>query len=188
MIRYTVQRGDSLITIAAANGSSVDAIRSANQLDSDFLSIGQVLQVPVGAWTPTPTNTAAAITTATPTSEFTYAAPDLLRPADHQAFHGKEDLPMLSWTAPASLKSNEYYFVHIEYTTKGSKITIPLTVKQGTSIRMDPKDYPGANPNGTTFSWYVVILGQSVANSTPGQSPQIIAQSPISPTRTFSWY
>ena len=188
VIRYTVQRGDSLISIAAANGSSVDAIRSANLLDTDFLSIGQVLQVPVGAWTPTPTNTAAAITTATPTSEFAYAAPDLLLPTDRQAFHGKEDLPLLSWTAPATLKSNEYYVVHIEYTLNDSKKTFALTVKQGNSIRLDPKNYPGANPKGTSFTWYVVIVAQAATAPTPSQSPQTIAQSPISSTRTFSWY
>jgi LysM repeat protein len=188
VIRYTVQRGDSLITIAAANGSSVDAIRSANQLDSDFLSIGQILQVPVGAWTPTPTSTSVAITTATPTLEFVYAAPDLLLPVDHQAFHGQGDLPLLSWTAPATLKSNEYYVVHIEYVFNGTKKTIPLTVKQGNSIRMDPRDYPGANPKGTLFSWYVVVVGQDSATQTPGLSPHTIAESPISPTRSFSWY
>jgi LysM repeat protein len=188
VIRYTVQRGDSLITIAASNGSSVDAIRSANQLDSDFLSIGQVLQVPVGAWTPTPTDTTAAITTATPTLQFAYASPDLLVPSDHQAFHGKEELPVLSWTAPAILKLNEYYLVHMEYTVNGRKTTIVRSAKQVPSLRLEPADYPGANPKGTSFAWYVVIVGSAQATPAPGQPAESIAQSPISPTRAFLWY
>jgi len=43
---YTVQRGDSLYSIAGKLGTTVDALKKANNLTSNILSIGQVLKVP----------------------------------------------------------------------------------------------------------------------------------------------
>ena len=43
---YTVQRGDSLYSIAGKLGTTVDALKKANNLTSNLLSIGQVLKVP----------------------------------------------------------------------------------------------------------------------------------------------
>ena len=186
VIRHVVKRGDTLSSIAGTYGSTIDAIRAANQLDSDFLSIAQELIVPIGSWTPTPTLAPTSNATATPTAQFTYAAPSLLAPADNANFHGKQDMPMLSWTRPAILKSNEFIVVHIDYQVNGVPTSIVRQVKQGDSIRLATTDYPGANPNGTMFSWYVVIVNQT--NGTKGTTPQVFASSPPSPTRAFVWY
>lgn len=43
---YTVQRGDSLWSIANNFGVTVDAIKTLNNLTSNLLSVGQVLQIP----------------------------------------------------------------------------------------------------------------------------------------------
>jgi flagellar protein FlgJ len=43
---YTVQRGDTLSRIAKTHGTSVRALQAANGLPSDFLFIGQKLQLP----------------------------------------------------------------------------------------------------------------------------------------------
>jgi LysM repeat protein len=188
VIRHTVQRGDTLISIAATYGSTVDAIRAANQLPSDFLSIGQVLWVPVGAWTPTPTETAVAITTATPTAEFAYNAPSILSPSDGKLFRGIQDLPQLLWASVGTLKPSEFYVVHIDYMWNGEKKSIVKQVRQGNSVRLDPTDYPGVNPNGTRFSWYIVVVNQPSEPKAPGQTPQMFAASPASATRTFVWY
>ena len=187
VIHHTVKRGDTLSSIASTYGSSVDAIRAASQLDSDLLSIGQDLIVPIGSWTPTPSPVPTSNATATPTSQFSYAAPGLLSPANNAIFRGKQDLAMLAWTAPATLKSNEFYVVHIEYEYNGASKSIVRQVKQGNSIRLNAStDYPGANPNGTIFSWYVVVVNQPIDTKTV--TPQVFAASPPSPTWTFVWY
>ena len=43
---YTVQSGDSLWKIATNYGVSVNALKQANGLSSDLLSIGQILIIP----------------------------------------------------------------------------------------------------------------------------------------------
>lgn len=182
VIRYTVRSGDTLIGIAAVTGSTVNAIRIANELDGDTIIVGQVLTVPVGAWTPSPVPTQTPNTTPTPTSQFAYPAPNLKFPPDAYSFRGSKDVPVLEWLSPAILKPNEFYVVHVDYTAGGGIKSYPITVKQGTSLKLDPTlYYPGANPNGTRYSWYVVIVSQL-----PGSQP--MAQSPLSATRTFVWY
>ena len=189
VIRHIVQRGDTLINIAASYGSTVDAIRIANQLDSDLLSIGQVLLVPIGAWSPTPSPALVVNTSATPTAQFAYAAPDLLSPSNNSEWHGSKDGPTLSWTSPGTLKSNEFYVVHIDYAWNGEQRSIVRQVKQGTSVKLEATDYPGANPSGTQFSWYVMVVSQAAASGrTPSTSVQTSATSPPSVTRVFVWY
>lgn len=188
VVRHTVVRGDTLITIAATYGATVEAIRVANQLDSDFLSVGQALLVPVGAWTPTATAAPVVKATATPTAQFAYAAPNLMGPPENKTFYGSQNAPTLEWLAPATLKQNESYVVHVEYISGGERKPLPsLTVKQGTSTKLPPSYYPGPNADGTQFSWYVVIVGESKAK-TDTQNPQMVAQSPPSATWTFVWY
>ncbi|MCD8503037.1 MAG: LysM peptidoglycan-binding domain-containing protein [Bacillaceae bacterium] len=46
---YTVVAGDTLSQIAARNGTTVQAIRNANQLSSDLIRVGQTLVIPTGS-------------------------------------------------------------------------------------------------------------------------------------------
>lgn len=48
---YTVVSGDTLYSIADRNGTTVDAIKQANNLNSNVLSIGQTLTIPSGGST-----------------------------------------------------------------------------------------------------------------------------------------
>ena len=112
MIYHTVQSGDTLIAIAATYGTTVDALRIANQLDSDLLRVGQTLMVPNQGWTPTATATLFAQLTPTLCSPFAYPAPNLLWPPDNFVLSGK-DAPTLAWASPATLKPNEFYVLNI---------------------------------------------------------------------------
>ena len=47
IIEVTVKRGDALEKIARNNGTTVEAIKKANNMSSTKLSIGQVLRIPV---------------------------------------------------------------------------------------------------------------------------------------------
>ena len=182
VIRHTVQRGDTLIGIAILYGSTVNAIKIANQLNSDALSIGQTLLVPGSSWTPTSIPTGIPDAPPTPTSEFAYAAPSLNSPPDNSTFRESTNPPTLTWLSPAILKPGEFYVVHIESgPATARKIYPALTVRQGTSVKLDNAYYAGANANGTVYSWYVVIVSQTAGT-------QIIAQSSPSATRTFVWY
>ena len=50
---YVVQRGNTLFSIARANGTTVAALRSANGLVSDIIYVGQRLVIPGSGSTPT---------------------------------------------------------------------------------------------------------------------------------------
>lgn len=63
-IRYTVQPGDTLYSIAQRFGVTVDTIAQANELsDPDYIFVGQVLVIPSVFSTPiaTPTTQAAVV-------------------------------------------------------------------------------------------------------------------------------
>ncbi|WP_066304339.1 LysM peptidoglycan-binding domain-containing protein [Bacillus sp. FJAT-29814] len=59
---YTVVPGDSLSVIAKRSNISVELLKQANQLTSDFIKVGQVLKIPTASVVSAPTP----VTTATP--------------------------------------------------------------------------------------------------------------------------
>jgi len=66
-VRYTVQAGDTLSTIALARGTTVAQLKRANCLSSSSIYAGQQLWVPYLAPTHTPTATPTGTPTSTPT-------------------------------------------------------------------------------------------------------------------------
>ena len=71
---YTVVSGDTLFRLALAYGTTVEALQSLNDMDSDALQIGQLLLIP-GCETPPPP-TAAVVPTATDEPVPTVALPE----------------------------------------------------------------------------------------------------------------
>jgi LysM repeat protein len=57
---YVVRGGDSLSKIAARNGTTVGALRRANNLASDNIQVGQILNIPEGSTPPPPDDSAPA--------------------------------------------------------------------------------------------------------------------------------
>lgn len=51
-VEVTVKKGDALEKIARTNGTTVAAIKTANNLKSEKLNIGQVLKIPAASGTP----------------------------------------------------------------------------------------------------------------------------------------
>ncbi|MCM3003089.1 cell wall hydrolase [Priestia koreensis] len=49
---YTVAAGDTLWSISSKHGVSVDAVKQANNLSSDIISVGQTLTIPTGGQAP----------------------------------------------------------------------------------------------------------------------------------------
>lgn len=56
-INYTVQKGDTLYGIAKKYSTTIDKIKQLNNLTSDLLSIGQILQIPETQTIEIPTST-----------------------------------------------------------------------------------------------------------------------------------
>jgi LysM repeat protein len=188
-LRYTVVKGDTLITIAAFFGSTVDGIQVANQMTGDYLNVGQVLMIPVGAWTPTVLPTNVAVAPATPTSQFSYPAPHLQYPPDNQALNKSTPSVTLEWQADATLKAGEVYLVHIDYTVDGQRKAFVDQVRQGNSYQLKATAVPG----GTEFSWYVVVVNSGTPSSSGSQTRASVAGgqpsavSPPSEMHNFTW-
>jgi LysM repeat protein len=60
---YIVKSGDTLSAIAKRHGTTIAAIRSANNLRNDIVRVGQELQIPDGSSSPAPKSQTAAIST-----------------------------------------------------------------------------------------------------------------------------
>jgi LysM repeat protein len=65
---YTVKSGDWLLKIAAQFGTTVQAIREANGLNTDRIDVGQKLKIPVKSSVRTSASAAAGITNVTSTA------------------------------------------------------------------------------------------------------------------------
>jgi LysM repeat protein len=108
---YTVQANDSLSTIAATYGVSMQSIKDFNGLSTDSVFMDQNLKIPLcmRAATPGPSPT--------PTVPPPYQAPNLLLPADGAQFTVQNDTVTLQWASIGTLRENEAYLVTIEDVT-----------------------------------------------------------------------
>jgi LysM repeat protein len=138
-VQYTVQANDTLSTIAANYGVSMQAIKDFNGLSTDSVFVEQKLSIPLcmRAATPGPSPT--------PTIPPPYQAPNLLLPADGAPFTLANDSITLQWASIGPLRENEAYQVTVEDVTSGTgrklvsyvtdnKYIVPVTFRPQDSI------------------------------------------------------
>ncbi len=191
---YTVQSGDTIVSIASHFGSTVQEILQANNLsDNDFIRPGDVLMVPVrqvppevlASSTDTPPAQAnhAPVSSSTPASANTiYIEPRLIGPPD-KATMRRDEAVLLRWISVDVLDPNEWY-VLLVYPVSGAAQNIPSIWTKATSYRLDPALAP---PEGQSadYAWQV-----SVVRVKPGVNSQFAleAASPPSELRNFAWH
>lgn len=176
---HEVQSGETLSSIADQYATTVEAILSANKLDSpDLIYVGQELIVPLMPPTPTPTLTPTPTPTATPGPP--YPAPGLLSPANDAVFQGQDAVIVLNWTSVGVLSDNQVYLVELE--TPASAVPVTYTT-QGTSWRLPSDLWPGGRHRTLTWRVTVVQQGNSASDGQPVWEPL----SPPTEARRFVW-
>jgi LysM repeat protein len=189
---YSVQQGDTIISIASRFGSTVQEIQQANNLAGDFILPGDVLTIPVpqvppavlassppsAPAQPNGENTSALLT---PQPETIYIEPRLIGPPDGAAI-SRDEAPLLRWISVDVLDPNEWY-VLLVYPVSGAATPLPSIWTKATSYHLEPELAP---PEGQAaeYAWQV-----SVVRVKPGANSQyaLEAASPPSELRRFTW-
>lgn len=175
--RYVVQSGETLSLISLTYGVPMEAIMSWNGMTSDSTFEGQRLNIPLCM------RTYVGQATVTPTVAPPYPAPELLLPADGDAFTSSSDTIALQWASVGTLRSNEYYQVTIVDVTSGRNLQITDEVKDTTfSV---PTSFRPTDGRPHIFRWSVVTVAQIGVDA--DGLPVYIQGGPASLMRTFTW-
>ncbi|MEM7128371.1 MAG: LysM peptidoglycan-binding domain-containing protein [Chloroflexota bacterium] len=192
---YAVRDGDTVISIADQFGSTVNDILGANNLGAnaiirpgDRLIIpvrnvpDDVLQVSAGQ---DPDN----IEVDGPDSGSEdsgsgtriYIQPRLLGPPDQATLSRSESI-LLRWASVDILEPNEWYVIQINPSAGSAQLFFPIWTKTN-SHRLFPEQAP---PEGSSaaYSWQISVI--QVSRRADG-SLELIATSPPSGTRSFTW-
>jgi len=177
VVEYTVQKGDTLSTISANYGVSMQAIRDRNGLSTNSVFIDQKLEIPLceRAATPGPSPT--------PTTPPPYAAPNLLLPADGAPFTLANDSVTLQWASIGTLRDNEAYQVTVEDVTAGTgrkDVQYVTDTKYIVPVTFRPQDNLSH-----VMRWWVVSVRQTSSDDqgNPIWSTAGLASTP----RAFTW-
>lgn len=182
VVLYYVQPGDNLGTIAKAYSTTVESLMALNKMTSTNIRAGQPISVPVGAsWVPTQTPTVYLVPTVTLTPEYTYGAPMLLSPGEAGHASGAVNF---QWTAVGVLSPDEYYVLSLRYPLGDDDTTRSFNAGQSTSYHLDA---PPEDSEGTSFTWYVVVVRESGCGPASPAAVQPCAVSPPSDQRSFTW-
>lgn len=186
---YTVQPGDTIVSIAASFGSTVEEILRANGLaNSDFILPGDVLLIPVPQVPAEVLESTAGVQPpaavpggSPPEAGPVYIAPRLIGPPDEAEMPASEAVS-LRWISVDVLNPNEWYVLLI-YPVSGAARTLPTIWTKSTSYRLDTALAP-AEGETAIYAWQV-----SVVRVMPGVSNQYALQaaSPPSELRSFTW-
>jgi LysM repeat protein len=188
---YTVQAGDTIVSIAARFGSTVEEILIVNSLtNNDFIRPGDVLLIPVpevpaevlASTEPTPVPEG--VTPVTPTTTTTgpvYAEPRLIGPPDNASI-ALSEAALLRWISVDVLADNEWY-VLLVYPISGAARSVPSIWTKATSYRLETGLAPAAGETAT-YGWQV-----SVVRVKPGVNNQYALEAASLPSelRSFTW-
>ena len=167
---YTVQPGDTIVSIATRFGSTVDEILITNNLgDNDFIRPGDVLLVPVpqvpaevlASTEPTPVPEGV---TPEPTPTGTgpvYAEPRLIGPPNDGTVALNEAV-LLRWISVDVLADNEWY-VLLVYPIDGATHSLPSIWTKSTSYRLETDLAPAAGESAT-YAWQVSVVPRQAGN------------------------
>lgn len=180
---YTVQRGDTLVSIAAQFSVTVEAIMTANGLKPDeIIRPGQPLVIPLG--TPTVEPFPIHRPTPTPTPGPPWPAPKLLSPPEGAQFSGEEPV-LLRWAAVGLLEKDQWYVLRVWLPDQpGSRF--PRAWTKGTSFRLPADWHPPADAASDKLCWQVTVTQKAEGGA--GEGAEIIAVSPPSEIRCFHWH
>jgi LysM repeat protein len=190
-IKYKVQSGDSLSSIASKFGITWQELAAANGLTAKSrLNVGQVLTVPganaVSQAAPTAPPAPTATTRApSPGSTALLPAPELVNPADQASYGGGRTEIYLIWQQRDGIPSGAGYRVAIQWTQNGEPMEYLVPVTTATSIRMPAWLFERADQPARKYTWSVRV----VQSTTDGQGREKdVLLSPSSETRALYWY
>ncbi len=181
VVVYYVQSGDNLGSISKAFSTTVEAVMAINKMKNTTIRVGQAITIPVGAWTPTWTPTRNIERTVTPTPQFTYNAPALLKPGVNEQVN---ESATFQWTGVGFLPDSASYIISLRYREGENEITRAFDAGRATSYRLNAS--PSGQPN-TEYTWYVVVVRSIGCGPASPDATQPCAVSPPSGTRTFLW-
>ncbi len=179
---YTVQAGDTIISIANRFGSTVEEIVVVNSLTAnDFILPGDVLMIPVREVPAEVLASTEGVLAAPAGDGPIYAEPRPIGPANEESFVVTDPI-LLRWISVDVLAPNEWYVLLI-YPISGSARTFPSIWTKTTSHTLETAFAP-TNDEAATYAWQV-----SVVRVLPGVNNQyaLEAASPPSELRSFSW-
>lgn len=189
--QYTVQTGDTIISIAVNFGSTVADILAVNNLAAnDIIRPGDLLIIPLKQ---TPTEV---IESAIPAvegiggesaqappinAETVYVEPRLIGPPDDASIL-REEAVLFRWISVDVLAPNEWYVLLI-YPDGNAAQNLPSIWTKATSYRLGPELAPAAGQTAT-YAWQV-----SVARVKTDASGQMILEAASLPSevRRFTW-
>lgn len=189
--QYTVQAGDTIVSIAVNFGSTVEDILAVNNLSAnDIIRPGDLLVVPLRQ---TPTEVIESAVPA-PQSVITetqaapvensapaYVEPRLIGPATDEKILREESV-LFRWISVDVLAPNEWY-VLLLYPNGNAAQPIPSVWTKSTSYRLDPEFAPAAGATAD-YAWQISV----VRVSTDANGQMILeAASPPSEVRRFTW-
>lgn len=184
---YTVEDGDTLISIALKFGSTVEAIQQANSLagnalirPGDSLSI-PVQGVPPEALQPTVLPTTPPVAGASAPTPVVYAAPRLLAPPEAAEVARTEPV-LLQWASVEVLQPNEWYVLQLFARSPGARPLSTAWTKE-TSYRLGAELAP-AEGELAEYDWLVSVVR---VNPTGDGQLALEAASPPSEIRRFTW-